>query len=223
MSYDLLSVYPAKLLEYGLAIAYLVLFVFFWRYVQGGQRVAARAIGRTEAPRAGGWFELPVGLHLHPGHTWARVEADGLVTVGVDDFAAKLLGPLPLRIPAVGDRLFQGEAAAVASDGARSAGLVAPVDGTVVAVNEPSRAHQDPYGSGWLFRLQAPRLTANLRQLLSGAAAHRLLEDASEALARRGNPELGAVLQDGGAPISGFARALAGDGWDALAREFFLS
>lgn len=224
MTYDLLSVYPAKLLEYGLAIGYLVLFVFFWRYVQGGKLAVARAAVRSSVLRhAGGWFHLPAGVHLHPGHTWARVEADGLVTVGMDDLATKLVGPIAIQVPAVGAPVQQGEAALSVSDGARSVGLAAPVDGTVVAVNPAARTHEDPYGAGWLFRVRAPRLTANLRQLLSGSAALRLLEDASERLAQRMNPELGAVLQDGGVPISGIAQSLAGDEWDALAREFFLS
>ncbi len=222
MAYDLLAVYPAKLQEYCLGIAYLLLFIPFWRYVQGGKRatVAARV---AAARRSSGWFHLPAGVHLHPGHTWARVEADGLVTVGLDDLATKLVGPLAVRVPAVGSMVQQGEAALAVSDGARSVNLAAPVDGTVVAVNDPSKTHEDPYGAGWLFRVKAPRLTANLRQLLSGSAALRLLDDASERLARRMNPELGAVLQDGGAPISGIAQSLSGDGWDVLAREFFLS
>jgi len=37
------------------------------------------------------------------------------------------------------------------------------------------------------------------------------------------SPELGSLLQDGGTPVHGIARALAGDDWDALAREFFLT
>lgn len=223
MSYDLLSVYPAKLLEYGLAIGYLVLFVFFWRYVQGGKPAPARAHAHAAPRHAGGWFHLPAGLHLHPGHTWARVEADGLVTVGMDDLATKLVGPLAVKLPTLGAAVQQGEVALSVSDGARAVGLAAPVDGTVVAVNDAAQPHDDPYGRGWLFRVNAPRLAANLRQLLSGSAALRLLDDASEQLARRMNPELGAVLQDGGAPISGIAQSLAGEGWDALAREFFLS
>jgi len=228
MTYDLLSVYPAKLLEYGLAVGYLLLFIPFWRYVQGGRPAPARAEQRAAAParQAGhrGWFQLPAGLHLHPGHTWARVDADGLVTVGLDDLASKLLGPLAVKVPSVGDEVAQGEAALEASDGVRSVQLAAPIDGTVVAVNDGAgAAHADPYGAGWLFRARAPRLVSNLRQLLSGSAALRLLEDASEELARRMNPELGVVLQDGGAPVSGIARALVGERWDTLARGFFLT
>jgi glycine cleavage system H lipoate-binding protein len=223
MSYDLLAVYPAKALEYLLGAGYLVLFVFFWRYVQGGAAARATATSRARAPLAPGWFGLPTGVHLHPGHTWARVEADGLVTVGMDDFATKLVGPLAVELPSVGAAVHQGEAALAVTDGARRATLAAPIDGTVVAVNAAPPAPDDPYGAGWLFRVRAPRLAANLRQLLSGSAAHRLLEDVSEGLARRLNPELGAVLQDGGAPIPGIARAIAGEDWDVLAREYFLS
>src|SRR5574338_1293731 len=112
MAYDLLSVYPAKLLEYGLGIGYLLLFIPFWRYVQGGKpaevtvRVQAAVPARAEprpasAPRpaVAGWFQVPAGVFLHPGHTWARLEPDGLVAVGADDFAHRLIGPATFDLP----------------------------------------------------------------------------------------------------------------------------
>lgn len=40
MAHEFLSIYPAKLLEYALAVLYLVLFVPFWWYVQGARRTA---------------------------------------------------------------------------------------------------------------------------------------------------------------------------------------
>ena len=43
MTHDFLSAYPAKLMEYGLAISYLLLFIPFWRFVQGGKRAGDRA------------------------------------------------------------------------------------------------------------------------------------------------------------------------------------
>ncbi len=110
MAHDFLSIYPAKLLEYSLAIGYLLLFIPFWRYVQGGRKPAVahaeagvqvraaaehgkHAGARAVRPTAPGWFHVPAGVQLHPGHTWARLEPDGLVAVGVDDFAHKLVGP----------------------------------------------------------------------------------------------------------------------------------
>src|SRR5512134_2298125 len=113
MEHEFLSLYSAKNFEYLLAIGYLLLFIPFWKYVQGGRRQEQAAAlelkphARPSARHAGataGWFQVPAGVHLHPGHTWARLEADGLVAVGADDFAHKLVGPARVRLPALGDR-----------------------------------------------------------------------------------------------------------------------
>ena len=239
MAYDLLSVYPAKLLEYGLGVGYLLLFIPFWRYVQGRPALAeaairvapARAAAHPAARPAGatavsGWFQVPAGVHLHPGHTWARLEADGLVAVGADDFAHKLVGPATFDLPALGTKVAQGEPALEMGDAERRVPMLSPIDGTVVAVNAAARETTDgldPYGAGWLFKVKAPRLAANLRQLFADLSANQLMEQASERLALRMSPELGRVLQDGGVPIHGIGRALAGDDWDDLARSFFLT
>jgi hypothetical protein len=88
MAYDLLSIYPAKLMEYGLGVGYMLLFIPFWRYVQGGRKAEATLRVDAHAPAAArervtrapasaapayGWFNIPAGVKLHPGHTWARV------------------------------------------------------------------------------------------------------------------------------------------------------
>jgi len=241
MGHEFLSIYSAKLLEYTLAISYLLLFIPFWKYVQGGKRTeatvpavahrpamqVARPAGAVAPRAAAGWFQVPAGVHLHPGHTWARLEADGLVSVGVDDFAHKLVGPARVELPALGEKVAQGEPALEIGDEERLVPMLSPVDGTVVAVNAAARERQDglddPYGAGWLFKVKAPRLAANLRQLLTDGPARRFVEDAGEALALRMNPELAHVLQDGGTPIHGIGRALAGDEWERLARQYFLT
>jgi glycine cleavage system H protein len=239
MTHEFLSLYPAKLMEYGLAITYLLLFIPMWRYVQGGRRQAAEAVvrGRRDAERwpavavaapwpSLGWFQVPAGVALHPGHTWARVESDGTVAVGVDDFAQRLVAPTRIELPRAGATVAQGEAAVALGDGQRSVPLVSPVSGTVVAVNravaEDPHLLENAYGTGWLFKVKAPRLEADQRQLLHAASARHFLDGEAEALAMRASPEVGQVLQDGGVPVHGLARALAGDaGWDELAREFF--
>ena len=239
MTSDFLAIYPAKLMEYGLAVTYLLLFVPMWRYVQGGRKeaVAQTVRGLHDAERwpavavaapwpSLGWFQVPAGVALHPGHTWARLEADGLVSVGIDDFAQRLVAPTQVDLPRAGAIVTQGEAAVSLGDGRHSVPLVSPVNGTVVAVNravaEDPNLLQNAYGTGWLFKVQAPRLEADQRQLLHAQAARHFLDGEAEALAMRASPEVGQVLQDGGVPVDGLARALAGDdGWEALAREFF--
>jgi hypothetical protein len=38
--------------------------------------------------------DIPQGYYLHPGHTWLKLEEDGEVRVGLDDFARRVLGPM---------------------------------------------------------------------------------------------------------------------------------
>ncbi len=239
MGHDFLSVSLATTYEYLLAIGYLLLFIPFWRYVQGGRKpaeatvpVAARAPIAARPARAAGaaalsWFQVPSGVHLHPGHTWARLEPDGLVAVGADDFAHKLVGAAKVGLPALGERVAQGEPAFQIGDGEKDVPMLSPVDGTVVAVNQGVRDRQDglddPYGRAWLFKVKAPRLAANLRQLLQDGAARRFMEEAEARISMALAPELGRVLQDGGTPVHGIARALSGDQWDDLARQYFLT
>ncbi len=226
MTHDFVALYDARALEYLLAVVYLVLFVALWRSLQAApQPRRARVVAGPAR-----WFSLPDDVRLHPGHAWARVEPDGLVAVGLDDFAHKLIGPLTgVTLPALGARLGQGrQALRVATDGGAVA-VLAPVSGVVAEVNPaastaPDRLHVDPYGAGWLVKLR-PRqdLKTNLKQLLSGDLARLAMERAAESLRARLTPELGALAADGGTPVHGFARELSPEGWESLAREFLLT
>jgi hypothetical protein len=98
------------------------------------------------------------------------------------------------------------------------------VTGRVVARNEtalrdPGLVNGDPYGTGWLLEVEAPRWDHGIRALLRGGRAKEWLARAEAALRRQMSPELGAVLQDGGVPVSGIARALSPEKWDELARD----
>lgn len=226
--HDLLSSYSVKAVEYLIAATYLLLFVPFWRFVNH-EVVPAPATETGWLGEMAGWFRVPEALHFHPGHAWARLGLGDLVTVGIDDFAHKLVGvPSALVLPAVGSTVRQGEKAWTLASEGRAVDMLSPVDGTVVAVNEraataPGTLGQDPYGEGWLVKIRAPRLAANVKQLLSGAFARRWMEESCEGLRLVMSPELGRVLQDGGAPVDGMARTLAPEHWDELARRFLLS
>ncbi len=157
---------------------------------------AARPAGaRALRPTAPGWFHVPAGIHLHPGHTWARLEPDGLVAVGADDLAHKLVGQARVKLPSLGDHVLQGEPALEIGEDDRTVPMVSPVDGTVVAVNaklrETEDGLEDPYDTGWLFKVKAPRLAANLRQLLREGAARRFMEEAEAQVAMRRRRALG--------------------------------
>jgi glycine cleavage system H protein len=213
---EFLATYPAKLMEYGLGATYLLLFLFFWRYVTGHPAVTAVT----------GWFTAPRDVFFHPGHTWARRGSDGLVSVGLDEFAARLLGKVQLQEPAKGAQVSYGVPAVMAAEGGRLVPLVSPIDGTVVEVND--RAAEDlwlnqPYGDGWLFKVRPSHFKSDARRLLSGKDAQRKLDADCAILAARVSPQSGAVLQDGGTPVFGIARELEPERWDELCRELIHS
>jgi glycine cleavage system H protein len=226
---DFLSGYSAKLLEYGLAVTYLVLFVGFWRFVQAGKKAPEQAMERepelVRAPAAG-WFSVPGEVSLHPGHTWARMEADGTVAVGLDDLGHRLVGAFDrVELPRPGDQVEQGAAAVTLDAAGKRIGLLSPVDGEVVAANPAMAAAADgqaePYGQGWLFKVRPSRWARNAAQLLRGDAARSWVEEQARILSARLSPEPVPMLQDGGAPVHGIAREIDPEHWDVIAREFF--
>ena len=225
---EFLTVYSAKLVEYGLAVVYLILFVGFWRFVHGGKAAARVLASRAvELPRAvtAGWFEIPADVALHPGHTWARLEKDGTVAVGLDDLGHRMIGAVDgIELPATGSTVEQGAAAVQLEAGGRRVGLLSPVDGEVVAANPASaRDGSAPYGDGWLFKVRPTRWARNAAQLLTGDAAKEWVEEQGRKLTMRLAPEmaLAPAMHDGGAPLHGMARELDAEHWDEIAREFF--
>ncbi|MFM6989478.1 MAG: glycine cleavage system protein GcvH [Arenimonas sp.] len=128
--------------------------------------------------------EIPGDLKFLKSHEWARVEDGGTVTVGISEHAQSLLGDLVyVELPAVGDKLVAGAAAAVVESVKAASDVYSPVTGTVTAVNEalndkPETINEDAYGEGWLFTvtLDEPEQVA---ELLSPDDYAALLEDES--------------------------------------------
>lgn len=230
-THDLTTMYSAKAVEYLIAVSYLLLFIPFWRFVNGGQ--AARVRVPVRAPSAArllqDLFELPARLFFHPGHAWARVDGADTVTIGIDDFARSLVGPLSaVNLPRPGDTLRQGEKGWSLVAGGAELDMLSPVDGIVVAANDAATAaprvvSEDPYERGWLLRVESPRLASNLKHLLSGDLARSWMNGVADALRLQAGPELGPVSEDGGAPVDGLARVLDPLRWDAIVRRFFLT
>ena len=116
---------------------------------------------------------IPSDLRYAASHEWARLEADGSITVGISDHAQEALGDVVyVELPEVGRRLNAGQEAGVVESVKAASDIYAPVAGEVIAVNEaladsPELVNSDPYGS-WFFRLQ-PSDTSELDKLLDAA------------------------------------------------------
>ncbi|MBM4062042.1 MAG: glycine cleavage system protein H [Planctomycetes bacterium] len=227
--YDPLPVDPfmTKAAEYLLVIGFLATLLLGWpSLARRPAPVATPLPAGKGGTTPSGWFATALERFYHLGHAWARPTADGLVEIGLDDFAQKLIGkPDTIALPQAGAQLAQGRPLASLRVGGKAVDLPAPVDGVVVHRNDalhdrPGLVNGDPYGAGWLVRVRPTRWSANAEDLLQSDEAQRWMAASELSLQRRMSPSFGMLLQDGGVPVSGIARALAGEDWDRLANEF---
>jgi len=111
------------------------------------------------------------GLKYTAEHEWLK--ADG--TVGITDFAQHELGDVVfVDLPRVGAAITAGKPFGSVESVKAVSDLFAPVSGTVLAVNDalttdPAKVNSDPYGEGWLIRIQLSN-AADADALLSDSA-----------------------------------------------------
>lgn len=93
-------------------------------------------------------------------HEWLRIEEDGLVTVGITDYAQDHLGDLVfVQLPETGKEIAKGEEAAVIESVKAAGEINMPASGVITEVNasladEPGKVNEDPMGEGWFFKFK---------------------------------------------------------------------
>ena len=126
-------------------------------------------------------MNIPKELKYTESHEWARLEADGTVTIGITDHAQEQLGDIVfVEAPKAGSKVAKGEAGGVVESVKAASDIYAPVAGEIVAGNDaladaPEQVNADAYGS-WLFRIK-PDNAADLGQLLDAAAYEKVASE----------------------------------------------
>ena len=124
---------------------------------------------------------IPDDLKYTAEHEWVRVESDDdgadggkVATIGITDYAQDALGDIVyVSLPEVGEDLTKGESVGELESTKSVSDIYAPLSGSVVARNDavdqtPELVNSDPYGEGWLLRLQVSDESA-LEGLLDAA------------------------------------------------------
>lgn len=125
---------------------------------------------------------IPENLQYTKSHEWLRKEEDGAYTLGITEHAQESLGDLVfVELPKVGDTLDSGSECAVVESVKAASDIYSPLKGEVVAVNEsleenPENINNDPYGEGWILRLQ-PGDEDPAEQLLGSEEYARVVEE----------------------------------------------
>jgi CheY-like chemotaxis protein len=126
---------------------------------------------------------VPAGVFISPYHSWATVNRNGVVRVGVDDFTSKTLGAFDaVELPSEGSQVSKGSPLFVLRQGSRSLSVPSPVSGTVATINEglldrPGLVRLKPYELGWMCTIVPTNLTSELRDLRIGDDAVEWYKD----------------------------------------------
>ena len=124
---------------------------------------------------------IPAELKYSKSHEWVRREDDGSVTVGITDHAQDLLGDMVyVELPEPGRALKAGQECAVVESVKAASDVYSPIAGEVLTINEaiadsPELVNKDPYGEGWMMRIQ-PAAASDEDALLDADAYQALLD-----------------------------------------------
>jgi glycine cleavage system H protein len=116
---------------------------------------------------------IPDDLHYSKDHEWVRVEGN-IAVVGITDYAQDSLGDVVyVELPKVGDEFAANESFGSVESVKAVSEVFSPVSGEIVGINEtladaPEKVNQDPYGEGWMIRVQLSN-TGEVDSLLTAA------------------------------------------------------
>jgi glycine cleavage system H lipoate-binding protein/ABC-type phosphate transport system substrate-binding protein len=179
-------------------------------------------------------INVPAGLYFDKTHTWAFMESNGIVTVGIDDFLQHITGPISrIKMKGEGKKIKKGEVILSVIQNGKQLNLYAPVSGTIIEQNvrlkdDSSLINNSPYGEGWVYKIE-PANWIRENQLLFMADKQRqfLKKEFSRlkdflALALQG-PEgnlIPVMLQDGGEIRDGVLSDLGPEVWEDFQTNF---
>ena len=129
-------------------------------------------------------MDFPSDLKYTESDEWIRLEGK-VATVGVTDYAQDQLSDLVFFeiTAAVGDKVSQGQTIGAIESVKAAADLYSPVSGTLKEINEslasaPELANSDPYGVGWMARIELSD-PGELDGLMDSAAYQKYCEERS--------------------------------------------
>jgi len=177
---------------------------------------------------------IPKGLYFDKTHTWAFLEQNGVIKVGIDDFIQHITGPITrIKMKAEGRKVKKGEQLVSIIQNGKQLNLYAPVSGTIIEYNKNlntnfSLINSSPYNSGWIYKIE-PTNWIRESQLLFMSEKHkmflkkefsRLKDFLADALKNEDEKYAQVILQDGGEVIDGLLSKMGPEVWDDFQTKF---
>jgi glycine cleavage system H protein len=225
------NIFDTKGIEYLVVIAFLLLIIPVWRWLNKPVKENAQA-GQILAALTPEVLRVPRGLLYSLNHTWAHLGKAGLATVGMDDLLLHLTGGVEVQfLKDQHDKIGKGEAVAELRQDGKKLLVTSPISGTLVQnhsalSDDPQTLLEDPYRA-WLLKIEPDQWQLETGDFLMGEEAvqwnGRELERFRDFMAETYGHSASApqaVLQAGGEIID---HPLSGQGqqvWDRFQKTF---
>ncbi|MCD4731404.1 MAG: hypothetical protein K8R74_12435 [Bacteroidales bacterium] len=178
--------------------------------------------------------EIPNGLYFDKSHTWAFMEKDGIVKVGIDDFLQHTTGPVTQTIMKnPGDKIKKGEQIMTLVQNGKHLNICAPISGTIkdindILVTDPSMINSAPYAEGWVYMIEPSNWIREVEFLkMAGSYKQWLLNEFSRlkdfiAVSVKSDSLVSAhvVLQEGGELKDNILQNFGPELWEDFQKHF---
>ncbi|MFZ4740415.1 MAG: glycine cleavage system protein H [Bacteroidales bacterium] len=155
---------------------------------------------------------IPKGIYYDKTHTWAFMEKNGFVKIGIDDFLHHITGSLnKIKMKNEGERIIKGEAVLSIIQNGKQLTINAPISGVIKSINkqlieDSSLINASVFNEGWIYSVEPTNWTRDI-QFLFMAENYKewlknefsRLKDFFASIKLTNNAELTPIiLQDGG-------------------------
>jgi glycine cleavage system H lipoate-binding protein/ABC-type phosphate transport system substrate-binding protein len=177
---------------------------------------------------------IPKGIYFDKTHTWAFLEANGMIKIGIDDFLQHVTGNITrVKMKSQGKKVKKGEQILSIIQNGKQLNLYSPVSGTIVEQNaaldtNSSSLNYSPYNDGWVYRIE-PSNWSRESQLLFMADKQRefikkefsrLKDFLVTALSSDTENYAQVILQDGGEIRDGVLSEMGPEIWEDFQTNF---
>jgi len=198
---------------------------------------------RAEAPFTGSVFQrvfnensltLLNGLYYDKSHTWAYMEKDGMVKIGIDDFLQHVTGTITqVKMKNTGERIKKGEPVLSVIHKGKQLNIKAPVSGIIRENNsglnvDSSLLNSSPYNEGWIYRIEPTNWVLEIQLMLIGdkyrtwvKSEFSRLKDFLSTFVKPGTMQYAhVILQDGGELSDKLLADLGPEVWEEFQVNF---
>jgi len=176
-------------------------------------------------------FAIPGGVFISENHCWLSMDPDGMVRVGIDDFAKKLIGKIDgIEFPNLGMKIEQGQPLFIIKQNNRTIPFKSPVNGKVVRNNKKLIEDLDnleitPYEENWICTIDADNLDEDLAKLKIGKSAVNFyqeeIDDCIKTIDKILEKDSKELLKEKGLYL-GIMENLKNSDWQKVAEKFFI-